>query len=365
MAKDYYQILGIDKSATAEEIKKAFRRLAHQHHPDKQGGDEAKFKEINGAYQVLSDPEKRQQYDQYGSAFEQTGGAQGFNWQDFQSAGGAQGFDFGNVSDLFGDFFSFGGAGGGRQGRNRAADIHMDQEIEFKESFEGVSRIVSLYKNASCDRCSGSGAEPGTKVSQCTICKGNGRVRRVQNTMLGAMQVETVCANCQGTGEKIETPCKHCGGSGLERKQEEFTFTIPAGIDAGQTLRFSGKGQAGSKGQTAGDLYLTIHVRPHRDFQRQGADILTSVSVPFTTLTLGGEVSVPTMEGAVRLKIPAGTESGKQFILKQKGFTKLNARGRGDELVQVNVAIPTKLTKKQKELLEQLDQQLQGKKGWL
>ncbi len=364
MAVDYYQILGVDKNASHDDIKRAFRRLAHEHHPDKQGGNADKFKEINTAYQVLSNSEKRQQYDQFGAGFDQPGGgAGGFNWNNAggQGFGGFnQQFDFGDMGDIFGDMFGFGG--GRSSKRSGAQDIQMEMPISFRQSYEGVEEQISLYRNVSCHTCSGSGAEPGSKIEQCSVCKGSGRVRKVQNTMLGNIQLESVCSTCQGTGERITKPCKKCGGVGLEKEQERLTIKVPAGIRDGQTLRFAGKGERLNKESNAGDLYIIIRVESDKVFTRQEDDLLVSIGIPFTTLALGGEVAVPTMEGSLRLKVPAGTPSGKTFSLKHKGFTKLTGRGAGDQLVTVNVTVPDKLNKKEKELLEQLDREIQPKK---
>ncbi len=368
MAADYYQTLGVDRGASQEEIKKAFRKKAHQFHPDKQGGDAEKFKELNTAYQVLGDEKKRQQYDQFGANFDQPGGGAGQQWGGFSSgfggAGGQQ-FDFGDLGDLFGGAFGFGGGGGQRA--QRAQDIQVALEIDFSEAYQGVERNIELYKQVHCDTCQGSGAEPGSKIETCTTCKGSGQVKRVQNTVFGGIQMSSPCGTCHGTGEMISKPCHRCSGQGVRKDNEKISIKIPAGIDNGQTLKFAGKGEAGSRGLESGDLYLIIRLKADKRFTRQTDNLLTSVAVPFTTLTLGGDVAVPTMEGSVRLKIPAGTPSGKVFILHSKGFPKLSGRGKGDELITVNVIVPEKLTKRQKELLEELDQQFKAdnkKKSW-
>ncbi|MFH0873669.1 MAG: molecular chaperone DnaJ [Candidatus Komeilibacteria bacterium] len=365
MAADYYKVLGVERNASQDDIKRAFRRLAHEHHPDKQGGNADKFKEINTAYQVLGNAEKRQQYDQFGAGFDQPGGgAGGFNWGGAGAQGYSQQFDFGDIGDIFGDMFGFGSNRSNR--RSGAQDIQMEIAIGFREAYQGLEQEVNLYKNVSCHSCGGTGAEAGSKVEQCSVCKGNGRVRKVQNTMLGAIQVETICTNCQGTGEHITKPCKKCGGVGLMKEQESFRLKIPAGIRDGQTLRFAGKGERLTKEGGAGDLYVVIRVSKDTTFDRDEDNLLVKVNVPFTTLALGGEVAVPTIEGSVRLKVPAGTASGKVFSLKNKGFTKLSGRGSGDLLITVNVVVPDKLTKKQKELLEELDKQFgaERKKSW-
>lgn len=363
MSKDYYKVLGVDKKASEADIKKAYRKLAHEHHPDKTNGNADKFKEINEAYQVLGNKEKRSQYDQFGSTFQQAGGgasAGGFNWGGFQQQGFNGNADFGDLGDIFGDFFGFGRAGRGRS--NRGSDIEVELEIDFNESYFGGDKNISLYKNSVCSKCNGNGAEPGSKIEQCSTCKGSGKIRRVQNTMLGAMQVESACPSCDGRGQKATDPCRSCGGSGIEKKKEEFTISIPAGIGNGQSIKFSGRGEAMAHGGQSGDLYISFRVRPDRRFVRKGDDILVETDVSYATLSAGGEVKVPTVDGSVRLKIPAGTQSGKVFILRSKGFNRIHGRGRGDELVTVNVIVPTKLTKRQKELIEELERELGGKK---
>lgn len=364
MPADYYQILGVDRGASQDEIKKAFRKKAHEFHPDKQGGDAEKFKELNTAYQVLGNEEKRQQYDQFGAGFDQPGAGGGQQWSDFAGGFGGQQFDFGDLGDLFGGAFGFGGGG---QRPRKAQDIQVAVEIDFSEAYHGVERQIELYKHVACDTCHGSGAEPGSQISDCPTCKGTGQVKRVQNTIFGSMQVASVCDTCHGTGQKITKPCHRCSGQGIRKDNEKISIKIPAGIDNGQTLKFAGKGEAGAHGLQSGDLYLVIRLKADKNFTRQQDDLLTEVSVPFTTLVLGGEVSVPTMEGSVRLKIPAATPSGKVFILRSKGFPRLSGRGKGDELITVNVIVPEKLSKKQKELLEELDQQFKAdnkKKNW-
>ncbi|MFH1207524.1 MAG: molecular chaperone DnaJ [Patescibacteria group bacterium] len=369
MTKDYYNILGVSKGASAEEIKKAYRTLAHQHHPDKSGGDEAKFKEINEAYQVLSSPQKRQQYDQYGQTFDQAqrqggfGGGGGFSWDDFARAGGGfQGqnanFDFGDLGDVFGDLFGFGGSSRSRRSRRakQGGDIQTEMKIDFREAVFGVEKLVDLYKLSVCAHCRGNGAEPGTKIETCSTCDGSGQVRQVQQTILGAFQSVGVCPECQGEGKKASKKCRECGGSGRSKATEQIKVQIPAGISEGETIRLSGKGEAGTRGSSAGDLYITMRVKPDPDFTREKDDILSDVSIAFSQAALGTKVPIMTLDGEVMLHIPSGTQSGKVFKLNDKGVPHLRSRGRGDHLVTVTVVTPPHLSREQKRLLEELRQ---------
>lgn len=367
MSKDYYKILGVDKNASPDDIKKAFKKLAMQHHPDRQGGDEAKFKEINEAYQVLNDPEKRKRYDQFGSDFEQQGGfGGGMNWDDFMRAtrgqGGFQGgnfsFDFGDLSDVFGDLFGFGGGGrspGSRQTRGR--DIQVDVEVDFKEAAFGVEKEITLRKQTACDVCQGSGGEPGTALEKCDTCHGQGQIIQNQRTFLGTIQTAAVCSACQGRGEKPSKKCKHCNGAGVLLKSVNHTVKIPAGIDNGQSLRLSGMGEAASGG-TSGDLYVVVHVRPLPGFKRDGFDIYTQKEISFPEAVLGAKVPVETLEGEVTVVIPEGTESGQLIRLKDKGIPELQGRGRGNLYVEVKIRVPKKVSKEVKKLLEELGREL-------
>jgi len=361
--KDYYSLLGVSKTASPDEVKKAFRKLAHQHHPDKHGGSDAKFKEINEAYQVLSDPQKRQQYDQFGANFEQAGAPGGFNWQDFsRSQGGfSQGginFDFGNMGDLgdiFGDFF--GGSqrrGGRRTGPRRGQDLGFTTAIDFHESVFGTEKALRFEKNIACSRCHGSGAEPGAKVSTCSTCGGSGQVQQVQRTFLGDMRTVTVCPTCGGEGKSAEKLCSRCKGVGSEAGIKELKVKIPAGIDDGQTIRLSGEGEPGAKGGQAGDLLLTVQVRPDKVFKRDGYNLYTTREISVTLASLGGKVKLATLDGQVNLKIPAGTQSGKVFKLENKGVPHLRSKSRGDLLVTVHVATPDRLSRQQKQALREL-----------
>lgn len=361
MSKDYYKILGIEKGASQDEVKKAFRKLAHQYHPDKQGGNEEKFKEVNEAYQVLGDPKKREQYDRFGSAFEnaqQGGGFQGFEgFRDF--SGYANGFEFNgqDLGDLFGglgEMFGFGGGGSRARGPKRGRDIEAILNINFAEAVFGIEKEISIVKNVRCERCGGQGAEPGSTQETCKTCKGTGRVVNMQRTIFGSMQVESVCPECRGEGKKYSKLCSKCSGSGLERKTQMIKTKIPAGIDDGETIRFSGQGEAGEKGSQAGDLYLKIRVAADPDFKREKYDIHSTAAITITQAVLGDKIAVKTVDGEVNLKIPEGTESGKVFVLRGKGVPKLHGYGRGDHLVRVEIKIPKGLDRKKRELLKEL-----------
>lgn len=358
MAKDYYSILGVSKNASEEEIKKAFRKEAHKYHPDKAGGDEAKFKEVNEAYQVLSNKERRARYDQFGSGFEngQAGGGQGFG-----GFNGGQGFninmdDFGDLFGGLGDIFGFGGGQRSSSRRQqRGSDIEVRLEISFLEAVFGSDKPIRLSKLVTCDRCKGEGAEPGSKIETCSTCSGRGTVNQVQRTIFGQMQVQTACPSCHGEGKKISQPCTKCHGSGTAQENTELTVKIPAGIDNGETIRLSGQGEAGPKGAPAGDLY--IHVRVHEDkhWQRRGSEIYSRSEISFPQAALGTKIDIKTVDGEVTLKIPAGTQSGKVFLLKDKGVPHLRGKGRGDHHVEVIVKTPTELTRKQKQILENFE----------
>ena len=367
MPKDYYKILGVDKSASSDEIKKAFRKLAHEFHPDKKGGDETKFKEINEAYQVLSDAEKRQKYDQFGSDFEQQGGfGGGMGWEDFmRAARGGQGgggfnanfggFDFG---DLFNGAFGFGGNGGGRH-QQRGNDVQVDIEITFREAVFGVEKEIRLMKNNACDVCSGTGAEPGSKIKTCDTCKGQGQVRQVQRTILGSMQTVVNCAACQGQGKVAEKSCKHCGGRGTKRSESVYTIKIPVGIDNGGAIRLSGKGESAGTGGQAGDLYLVVHVHPEKGFERRDNDVYTEVRINFAQAALGDQIDIDTLDGKKKMTIPEGTQPHQQIRLRGFGIPYLNATNRrGDQIVNVIVDVPKKLSRGAKKLVEELKGEL-------
>jgi len=371
MPQDYYKILGVSKSASQDEIKKAFRKLAHEHHPDKKSGDEAKFKELNEAYQVLGNTEKRQQYDQFGQTFSGAGSNNGGgfgNYSDFARAGnnpfgqGFGGFNQGNVNFDFGDLGDlselFGGMfGGGRSSRrkkSRGQDLQIELMVDFEEAVFGAEKIIELSKAGLCDRCGGSGAEPGSKVSDCPHCRGTGRITKMQQTFLGNIQTEAICPDCGGEGKKIEKKCRDCNGQGVKNSSEKIKIKIPAGISSGQTLKISGQGEMSAKGG-AGDLYVLIKVRSSKQFERQGNNIISQAHLSIKQAILGDKIMVATVDGPVDLKIPEGTASQTQFRLRDKGVPFLDRRGRGDQLVEVIVDIPKNLSRQQKKLLEQID----------
>jgi molecular chaperone DnaJ len=368
MPKDYYQILGLGKGASQEEIKTAFRKLAHQHHPDKKGGDVEKFKEINEAYQVLSNAEKRQQYDQFGTTFDGAqgfgGGAGGFNWQDFaRQQGGGQGgvhFDFGDfdLGDIFGQAFGFGGGGRRRRqqhGPQRGADIQTILSLSFEDAVKGTKAKVQLTRTERCAHCSGNGAEPGTALRTCTACNGAGEQVQAQKTPFGTFQTRTTCRECLGEGKSFEKPCAQCRGRGQQDMLRELEINVPAGIDQGEAIRLSGEGHAGLKGGPAGDLYLQVKIEPSKIFAREGYDILSKTVISFPTAVLGGKVPVQTLDGPVDLKIPAGTQGGTVLKLKGKGVQRLHGRGRGDHLVEVEIKTPVSVSRHARKLLEELE----------
>lgn len=355
MSKDYYNTLGVDKSASQEEIKKAFRKKAHEYHPDKQTGDEAKFKEANEAYQTLSNEQKRQQYDQFGSA----GMGAGFGSQGgFSGADGYQNINMDDLGDMFGglgDIFGFGGGGGSRRGGPRkGSDIEAILSISFDDAVFGTERDIDLRKNIVCEICKGDGAKPGAKIATCKTCGGAGRVRKIQRTILGNMQAEVTCPDCNGEGKTYSEKCPNCRGAGIENKNVVLKVKIPAGINSGETIRLTGQGEAGEKGAGAGDLYLRIRVKASSKFAREGYNILTKKEINFTDAALGANIGIETIHGDVTLKIPEGTQSGTVFKLRSKGVNELNGKGNGDHLVEVIVKTP-KLNKKQKEILKELN----------
>ncbi len=364
MATDYYNTLGLSKNASSEEIKRAYRRLAHEHHPDKNKGDEQKFKEVSEAYQVLSDPQKRQQYDQFGTTFDQArrhgGGFSpgGFDFNDFMGGfsargGSAAGFEFEDAFDIFSDIFG-GSATRTRTRRERGVDLEMEISLEFKEAVFGKELEISLNKKDACQRCKGLGAEPGTKISTCPKCHGNGQIRTSRRTIFGQIASTSTCDECEGTGKVPESVCRDCRGSGTVKRTKKLKVKIPAGIDDGQRIRINNEGEAGYKGSNFGDLYLKIKIKPHPAFKREGEHIFSEIPISFYQAALGTEAEVETVDGKVELKIPGGTQSGKVFRLKSKGVPYMGRSGRGDHLVTVRVITPTKLTKKEKELFKKL-----------
>jgi molecular chaperone DnaJ len=362
MAKDYYDILGISKSASADEVKRAFRKKAHEHHPDKGNGNADKFKEVNEAYQVLSDSQKRQQYDQYGQTFDQAqrnGG--GFNHQgqgnpfggfDFGGGFGQGGVEF-DLGDIFGDMF------GGRQQRNerrnRGIDLEMGITINFEEAVFGVEKNITLEKQDQCKTCKGSGAAEGAKIVTCPKCHGQGQIRTTRRTIFGNIASSAPCDRCNGMGKIPETSCKTCGGSGILRQEKTISVKIPAGIDDGQRIRIQGEGEAGYRGSTAGDLFLVVKVLQHKDFTRDGVTLNKELPISFTQASLGAKIIVKTLDGDIELKIPAGTQAGTQFKVKSKGVPHLNNPShRGDIIITARVVVPKKLSKKERELLKEL-----------
>ena len=359
--RDYYEVLGVDKSASPDEIKKAYRKLAKKYHPDLNPNDkegaEAKFKEATEAYEVLSDSQKKQQYDQFGhAAFDQTagGGYGGYG-------GGFGDFDMG---DIFSSFFG-GGFGGQRQNPNaprRGRDLGYNIDLTFEEACFGAEREISINHLEKCSECGGTGAEKGTTPTTCPTCNGTGQVRTVQRTPLGNFQSSRPCDTCGGKGTINKNPCSHCGGNGNMRKNKIVRVKIPAGIDNGQQVYVRGEGDAGTNGGAAGDLILNVRVRNHKLFVRQGYDILCDYPISFVQATLGAEIQVPTIDGKVSYSIPEGTQSGTVFRLKGKGVQRLNSTQRGDQYVTIKVEIPKGLSESQKDLLRQFDDKVDPSK---
>ncbi|MBI4117718.1 MAG: molecular chaperone DnaJ [Parcubacteria group bacterium] len=357
---DYYSLLGISKNASPEDIKKAFRKLAAKHHPDKPGGNAAKFKEINEAYQVLSDPEKRNQYDQLGhSAYRQSGnGGAGFSWEDFMRQGGETSnsahFDFGNFGDIFDDFF------GGTRAQTRSKktykgrDREMKIQITFLESALGTQKEISFVKDVTCTECHGSGGQAGTAPSDCGECHGSGQRRTSRQTFFGNFATLVPCEPCEGTGKIYAKKCTLCGGKGINRSNVTLKVKIPAGIENGQTLRLSAEGDAAKKGGIPGDVYIHISVKTDPYFFRKEQDVHTKLHISPTLAVLGGKAEVKTIEGNVMIKIPAGTQSGATFRLRGLGIARLHGRGRGDHHVEIGLAIPKKTTAEEKKLWKQI-----------
>jgi molecular chaperone DnaJ len=342
---DYYETLGVARTASPDEIKRAFRRLAMQYHPDrnKQPGAEARFKEINEAYEVLSDPDKRSAYDRFGHA-----GVNGMGERPFEGFG-----NFGGFGDIFDAFF--GGTGTrARRSAQRGRDLHEEVSITFEQAAFGTEIEVEVTRLENCPICGGRGSEPGSQPDRCPACNGAGEVRRVQQSIFGQFVNVATCERCHGEGRIVTRPCTSCRGTGRERKQRKLMVKIPAGVDSGSQMRLSGEGEAGLNGGGPGNLYVTIQVQPHALFKRDGDDLIYDLPLNFAQAALGDEVEVPALEGKVTLKIPAGTQSGRVFQLKEKGVAHLRGGGRGDELVRVRVVTPANLTKDQRKLLEQL-----------
>lgn len=352
--RDYYEVLGVGRQASADEIKKAYRKIAMQHHPDRNPGDKAaeeKFKEAAEAYEVLSTPDKRAQYDRFGHSMGNAGGRGG---------GGAQGFGgmnmddiFSNFGDIFGD--SFGGARGGRrQGGNRGANLRVKLKMNFSEIAHGANKKIKVKKYVACSPCGGSGAKDKSSIKTCQTCGGSGQVRRVQNTFLGQMQTVTTCPTCNGDGTSISAKCTSCKGEGRVYGEETISMDIPAGVQEGMQLSMSGNGNVGERGGPAGDLLILIEEEKHPQLTRRDLDVIYPLYVTFPDVVLGTQVEVPTIDGRAKIKIPAGTQSGKIFRLKGKGFPAFQSYEKGDQLVEVNAWSPQHLTKEEREILEKL-----------
>lgn len=353
--RDYYEVLGVDKGASDADIKKAYRKLAKQYHPDVNPGNkeaEARFKEANEAYEVLSDSQKRDQYDQFGHAgMDPNSGFGGFG-------GGGAGFDFGGIGDIFETFFGGSGGNFGRSGRSRTgpqkgADIKYAMEIGFEEAAFGVERELTVHRMEACATCSGTGAKPGTSPTTCTQCNGTGQIQYKQSTPFGQFVNIKTCDACHGEGKIISNPCTACNGKGKVKKSVKIKINIPSGIDDGQTISLRGEGEPGSRGGPAGDLFVTIRVRAHTLFKRQGNDVVCDIPITFVQAALGAELEVPTLDGKVKYNIPEGTQTGSVFRLKGKGIPYLRGNGRGDQYVKVEIDVPKKLNEKQKALLRE------------
>ena len=352
--RDYYEVLGVQKGASEEEIKKAYKKMARKYHPDLNPGDkdaEEKFKEVNEAYEVLSDSEKKARYDQFGFAgVDPNFGAGGGGY------GGGAGFDFGDLGDIFGSFFG-GGFGGGQTRRNpnapqRGESIRMNLTISFEEAAFGCEKELTGDRYESCETCRGSGAAPGTSPETCPDCGGSGVVQTRRQTPMGVFASTAPCSRCGGRGRIIKEPCKDCRGSGMVRRRRKIQASVPAGIDNGQTISIRGQGHAGKNGGPAGDLLVTITVRPHELFRREGTSVLCEAPITFPQAVLGAELEIPTIDGKVKYDIPEGTQSGTTFRLKGKGIPALNGRGRGDQYVTVYIETPRNLNREQKEALK-------------
>lgn len=356
--RDYYEILGIQKGASEDEIKKAYRKAAVQYHPDKEGGDEAKFKEVSEAYEVLKDSSKRQRYDQFGHAGVGGNGGGGSTGNPYEGFGGFGGFnnqninfDFGDggLGDIFGQFF--GGGGGRNQGPRRGQDVEVSLQLTFEEAIFGIEEKISLEMDDECSHCHGTTVEPGYEMKTCPTCRGAGQVNRVTNTIFGPIQQAATCETCGGRGKIPEKICTVCHGKGVERRKQTINLKVPAGIDDGATIRLSERGEAVGNGKK-GDLYIHIRVKAHKKFTREGDIILSEQHIDMVEATLGTEVDVDTVDGPIRMKVPVGTQSGTDFKLSNHGVPHLKNDKRGPHIVSIVVDTPTRLSRKQKELLE-------------
>ena len=360
MSKDYYDILGVEKNVTKEEIKKAYKNLAKKYHPDlnKEEGSSEKFKEINEAAAILADDEKRSHYDQFGTSEGMGQGHQGFDFSDIRGGG----FDFG---DIFDQFFGGGGFGRSQSRQRRGSDLRYDMEITLEEAAKGITKHIQIPRTASCNECNGSGAESESDIGTCPDCNGAGMQRKTQRTPFGMFSTTVTCSKCRGEGKHIKKECKGCDGTGLVKETRKLEINIPAGAEEGTNLRLQGEGEAGPRGSGSGDLYVVLHVLEHDVFERHGDDLYVKIKIPFTVAALGGEVEVPTLEGNAKLKIPSGTQNNTVFRMKGKGIPYLHGSGTGNENVAVIVEVPKKLSKKQKKILEDFQKESKEKKGIL
>ncbi|MFC2024582.1 molecular chaperone DnaJ [Chloroflexota bacterium] len=349
--QDYYEILEIPRTANDEEIKKAFRRLAFKYHPDhnRDGGAADKFKEINEAYQVLSDPNKRAAYDQFGH-----GGNEGFHGRGFE------GFEFGGFGDIFEAFFG-GTAGNARRSPQRGNDLTYNTYITFEEAAFGAEREINIRRTEGCSACQGSGSRPGTQPEKCSSCNGSGQVRRVQQSIFGRFANIATCPDCRGQGRIITDPCPQCRGTGKQKQERRISVKIPAGVDNGTQIRLSAEGEVGERGGHPGDLYVSLSVKPHELFDRNEDDIIYELPLNFAQAALGAEIEIPTLEGSSTLNLKAGRQTGEVFKLKNKGIPHLRGRGRGDQYIRLRVVTPDSLTKKQRQLLKELEETLEPK----
>lgn len=350
---DYYKILGVSKDASSEEIKKAFHRLAHKHHPHK-GGDEKKFKQVNEAYQVLSNQDKRAQYDQFGQVFDGQGSGPDVNSWAWGNPGSGQGVEF-DLGDMFEDFLGFKGKRSRQRDFRIGKNIKIDIELSLEDVLKDITKNISLYKHIPCSRCEAMGAEPGTKVKECSSCRGTGQVQQIKKTFLGSFTQWGLCPECKGEGQMPENPCNVCKGEGRVKGEKDIKIFIPAGVDSNQVIEIQGQGNAGKKGGPSGDLYVRILIRQHPVFERRGDDLFLAIPIQFSQAALGDEIEVPTLDAKdILLKVPSGIESGKILKISGKGIPRFNSYGRGDIYVQLIVKPPRKLSRRQKELLKEL-----------
>ncbi|MGM5485405.1 MAG: molecular chaperone DnaJ [Nanobdellota archaeon] len=355
--KDYYDILGVDRNASKEEIRKAYKKLAKKYHPDLNKGDKEaanKFKEVNEAASVLADDKKRQQYDQFGTTGQQAQGG-GFSSQDFSDFG--FGFDF---DDIFESFFGGNPFGGGSRRRRKrgGADLQTDVEVDLEDVYHGTKKELNVEKHETCDKCKGSGAKDDDSIVTCSTCKGSGVEKRAQRTPFGIFQSTGPCSSCNGRGEVIKDKCSACAGEGRVKKKRKIEIDIPAGVEHGNTLRLEGEGEAGPNGGPSGNLYVRIFVREHDIFEREGSDLICKVPISFVQAALGATISVPTITGKAELKVPPGTQSHTVMRMKDKGLPMLHGSGRGDQLVKIIVQVPKRLSKKEREIIEQLAEEM-------